>query len=60
MLLKEYNGIFMYLERCLSGEHVFTVKGKGFDTLKWYGYQNHWQAENYFNKCVKNSKKNIS
>lgn len=47
----------MYLDRCLSGEHIFTVKGKGFDTLKWYGYQNYYQAEIYFNKCVKKIKK---
>jgi hypothetical protein len=57
MLLKEVNGIFMYLDRCLNGDHVWTVKGKGFDTLKWYGYQNGYNAENYFNKCVKNKSK---
>lgn len=52
MLVKEKNGVYLHLDRCLSGDHVWTVSGKGIERLRWYGYQNAYHAENYFNKCV--------
>jgi hypothetical protein len=53
IIVKEKNGVKMYLDRYLDGTHVWTVKGKGVETLKFIGYQNAYHAENYFNKCVK-------
>ena len=58
ILVKTKNGVSLYLDRYLDGNHVFTVKGGGIEKLKFYGYQNAYNAENYFNKCVKDKMKN--